>query len=299
LNPPFQRESVWQEVNRQCTGTTKSRLRWKEDRFRAFSLALPPIPEQRRIVDLIGALDDAITAAQTSLATCRSTWSLALSQFDSDAPTAPLHDLFAHIIGGAWGDAPGASDTAVLALGPKSYAGRISVDASAAAPRSLSAARAAERVLRDGDIVLERSGGSPTQPVGRVIRMEGNSPSNIVPSDFQRLLRPAPATADPAYVFWKMWLNYELGAPLPFQKATTSIRNLNIPAYLANVRIALPDRTEQMRFVQLAESFADAAEKQAGLANRLTELRADLLTALLSGEHEIPESYDELMEVAS
>ena len=123
--------------------------------------------------------------------------------------------------------------------------------------------------------------------------------SNIVPSDFQRLLRPDPAVAEPAYVFWRMWLNYELGASLPFQKATTSIRNLNVPAYLANVRIAVPDRTEQMRFVQLAESFADAAETQAAVVTRLTNLRADLLTALLSGEHEIPESYDELMEVAS
>ena len=154
---------------------------------------VPALSEQRRIVDLIGALDDAITTAQTSLVACRSTWSLALSQSASDAPSVPLHDLFAHIIGGAWGDAPGVSDIEVLALGPKSYAGRLSVDAGVAASRSLSAARASERVLRDGDIVLERSGGSPTQPVGRVIRMEGNSPSNIVPSDFQRLLRPDPA----------------------------------------------------------------------------------------------------------
>lgn len=29
----------------------------------------------------------------------------------------------------------------------------------------------------------------------------------------------------------------------------------------------------------------------------LRELRSNLLTALLSGEHEIPESYDELLEV--
>ena len=64
----FQQPSVWHEVHLECTGTTKSRLRWKEERFAAHTVLLPRLREQWRIVDLIGALDDAIAAAEASAA---------------------------------------------------------------------------------------------------------------------------------------------------------------------------------------------------------------------------------------
>ena len=154
-------------------------------------------------------------------------------------------------------------------------------------------------MLLPGDIVLERSGGSPTQPVGRVIRMSNEGASNVVPSDFQRLLRPDPSKAHPDFVFWSMWANYESGVVVPFQKATTSIRNLNIPQYLSQVLIALPAHAEQVKFAALAESYMTLVKGHEHQASQLLELRSSLLTALLSGQHEIPESYDELMGVAS
>ena len=276
----------------------RRRAPWQD--FERISILLPPLAEQRRIVDLIGAIDDAIASAEATASNARrSATSMLIHPMWEIAETVPLESVFEHVIGGTWGDPPGLSDVPVLALGPKSYAGRVEVDADTATVRSLPSKRAAGRMLLPGDIVLERSGGSPTQPVGRVIRMSNEGASNVVPSDFQRLLRPDPSKAHPDFVFWSMWANYESGVVVPFQKATTSIRNLNIPQYLSQVLIALPAHSEQVKFAALAESYMTLVKGHEHQASQLLELRSSLLTALLSGQHEIPESYDELMGVAS
>ncbi|WP_353080825.1 restriction endonuclease subunit S [Tessaracoccus lapidicaptus] len=282
-----------------ATGTTE-RKRLNEKEFVRIKMPIPPLREQRRIVDLIGALDDTVESAEVAARNARrSAASILVHPTWEIANTVPLESVFEHVIGGTWGDPPGVSEVPVLALGPKSYAGRVEVDAETATQRSLSSKRAAERVLRPGDIVLERSGGSLAQPVGRVIRMSNEGAPNVVPSDFQRLLRPDPSKAHAGFVFWSMWANYESGAVIPFQKATTSIRNLNIPQYLSQSRIALPAVEEQVRFAALAESFEAVVNRHEQQAKQLRELRSNVLTALMCGVHVIPDSYDELMGVAS
>ena len=118
---------------------------------------------------------------------------------------------------------------------------------------------------------------------------------NVVPSDFQRLLRPDPAKADPGFVFWHMWANYEAGHTVPFQRATTNIRNLDIPSYLAQTVMPLPDLAAQQQHGAMADSFATVATGYRAAAGRLRTLRSNLLTALLFGEHRIPEAYDQLV----
>jgi len=61
----FQQPHVWRDVETESTGTTASRSRWKEARFNAHRVALPPLDAQHRIVDLVGGLDANITALQS------------------------------------------------------------------------------------------------------------------------------------------------------------------------------------------------------------------------------------------
>lgn len=120
----------------------------------------------------------------------------------------------------------------------------------------------------------------------------------MVPSDFMRLLRVDPDLTDPGFAFWILWTLYRAGAPLEYQKYTTGIRNLNIPSYLEGTSVPVPaDLSEQRRLAAEAETFDTAVSAIKDETDRLRDLRSNLLTALLSGEHEIPESYDELMEV--
>ena len=274
-------------------------LPWKT--FASIEVDVPSSVEQRRIVDLIGALDNAIEAAKVSAAHLKKTQVAALAHILSEqcGSKQPLDSVFEHVIGGSWGSAPGVEDTNVISIGSSAYAlGRINVDPGLGAPRSLSRKRTAVRELRTNDIVLERSGGSPTQPVGRVLLMATEA-TGVVPSDFMRLLRVDASIADPKFVFWTLWSLYSTGASEPFQKFTTGIRNLNIPDYLRTTSISIPDDSaEQARFVELAEASSGASESGEEEIDRLRTLRSELLTALLSGAHEIPASYDEMMSVS-
>lgn len=258
----------------------------------------PSFEEQRRIVDLIGSVDDAIDAVEGDARSLQEFHATVLAK-DFKAITGdevPLDSLFGHIIGGSWGNPPGEDEVDVVALGPTAYAGgRTEVDPSLGSTRSLSQKRVNARALQVGDIVLERSGGSPTQPVGRVLRMSTAVP-NVVPSDFMRLLRPDTAKIEPGFAYWALWVKYRAGESLPFQKFTTGIRNLNIPDYLSQSTVRIPlERSEQVRIAELGDSLRAAFEALTGQATSLRTLRSDLLTALLSGAHLIPESYDERM----
>lgn len=74
------------------------------------------------------------------------------------------------------------------------------------------------------------------------------------------------------------------------------------PAAIAGVKFPLPPMEEQRRIVDLVGAVDNVIEHHRRLnglggGGELRELRSNLLTALLSGEHEIPASYDELLEV--
>lgn len=286
-----------QSMSDRCTGTVLRRKTLAVGAFLSIPIQLPPLFEQQRIVDLIGALDDAIEATEAhSSATARIHEDVLASQLNAMSGTQiPLESVFEHVMGGSWGNPPGEDEYDVIALGPSSYAAdSIEVNPHLGSARSLSTKRAEVRSLRQDDIVLERSGGSATQPVGRVIRMRSDVP-NIVPSDFMRLLRVNKNVADPGFVFWTLWSLYRSGASLPFQKFTTGIRNLNIPDYLRSCKITLPAENQQSRIAELGENLQRTSEAIKEQAESLRALRAELLSSLLSGAHGIPETYDELM----
>lgn len=290
--------SFHEEMSSRCVGSVLRRKTLSQGAFEAIPIDLPPIDEQRRIVDLIAAIDTAIDAADAEARATEDalTSTLAAAVAITDRGSHCLADMFNFMLGGAWGSEPGVDEQSVTALGPTAYRGGVtSVDPSPGSARSLSLRRAEARTLLPGDIVLERSGGSPTQPVGRVIRMDDSHPW-VVPSDFMRLLRVDISSTHPGFAFWVLWMSYRTGGALPFQKRTTSIFNLNITDYLAGVRFHLPAAKAQAEIATLGDSGWAAVESARATAGSLRVLRSNLLTVLLSGDHEIPQSYDRLLE---
>lgn len=70
-------------------------------------------------------------------------------------------------------------------------------------------------------------------------------------------------------------------------------------ANLGALTIPVPAPETQLGYVEPIMSLSEACKNAEAEAQQLRVFRSNLLTALLSGEHEIPESYDELVEVVS
>lgn len=89
-----------------------------------------------------------------------------------------------------------------------------------------------ERRLIPGDIVVERSGGGPKQPVGRVALFDPPDGRMYCTSNFTTAIRlKNPNEFDPTFVSLFLHGLYLSGATETLQRATTGIRNLDWTAY--------------------------------------------------------------------
>lgn len=109
------------------------------------------------------------------------------------------------------------------------------------------------RRLQYGDILLEKSGGGPTQPVGRVA-LFGLSEGDYSFSNFTARVRVVNNKANPLFVWLMLNAIYQRGGTEGLQKQTSGIRNLDNPAYQA-LKIPLPPLEVQQQIVAEIEGY--------------------------------------------
>jgi type I restriction enzyme S subunit len=137
-----------------------------------------------------------------------------------------------------------------------------------------------KRRLQFGDIILEKSGGGPKQPVGRVVLFDKEG-GDFSFSNFTSALRVLdPNELDFRFLHKLLHWIYLSGITEGMQSHSTGIRNLNGDAYKA-IRISYPTLHEQRRIVgQLDEAFEGIAVAKANAEQKLTAL-AELKKSLL------------------
>lgn len=115
------------------------------------------------------------------------------------------------------------------------------------------------RTLERGDIILEKSGGGPDQPVGRVAYFDTDGTYSY--SNFTCCIRILnKLEIDSKYLWYFLYSQYSFGATEKMQKQTTGIRNLIMPEY-KNLEIPLPPLKTQKEIVaKLDEKFAKLRE---------------------------------------
>jgi len=117
-----------------------------------------------------------------------------------------------------------------------------------------------KRQLEYGDIILEKSGGGPKQPVGRVIVFDKRDGKYSF-SNFTSVIRiNYDSQLDFVYLHRFLYFLYISGYTEKLQKHTTGIRNLDFAEY-KNTQVPLPPLTEQKRIVKiLDEKFREIEE---------------------------------------
>jgi len=142
------------------------------------------------------------------------------------------------------------------------------------------------RRLQFGDIILEKSGGGPKQPVGRVALFDKED-GDFSFSNFTAALRVLdPHELDFRFLHKFLYWTYLSGVTEGMQTHSTGIRNLNGDAYKA-IKITFPPLPEQRRIVGiLDEAFEGIATAKANaeknLQNARTIFESHLQSLLLS-----------------
>ena len=94
-----------------------------------------------------------------------------------------------------------------------------------------------EKYLRKGDIIIEKSGGSDNQPVGRVIFFEAPEKTYLF-NNFTELLRVKDHSSwFPKYIFYALFANYRRGGTKQFENKTTGLHNLKTDDYVKRFEI--------------------------------------------------------------
>lgn len=110
--------------------------------------------------------------------------------------------------------------------------------------------------LKDGDILVEKSGGSPIQPVGRVVIFEGTQGAYCF-SNFLQCIRLDTTKCLPYYLFVYLRAVYTLNYMEYLQNQTTGIKNL-IWEEFVDIPIVLPPKNIQEK---LAKEIKDRMNK--------------------------------------
>lgn len=156
----------------------------------------------------------------------------------------PLGDLLESSDSGVWGDED--LEAGISVLRSTNFNADGTLDLTKLTFRALDARDQSRKLLRAGDILLEKSGGGPKQPVGRVCLFLGDAVPHAF-GNFIARLRPGKSVLS-AYLFYYLWQFHSSGKTSHYQKQTTGIRNLEFKRYLT---IPVPVRSieEQQRIV--------------------------------------------------
>lgn len=186
------------------------------------------------------------------------------------AGAVPLKRLFSSVRGGAWGTEPGTDDVTLPCVrGTDFDYAHLRVDLSSAPLRGFSRADVAMRAARRNDLIIEKSGGGETQPVGRVALHDHDD--LVMPTNFAGRLRPARDVDSrfACYVFASLYAGGRTRAAI---KQTTGIQNLDLDALLAT-RVRCPELPEQ-------RAIADYLERETARIDALIERKQRLIQLL-------------------
>lgn len=260
--------------------------------LRRLTIPLPPLVEQRRIVDLIAAVDDAIDAAEAEADTAAQVLARIRHQaFTVPTERKPAGELFDVAIGKQRSAAKADGDNVVPYLRSANVElGRIRVDDVLEMHFS---EREIERLaLMSGDVLVTE--GSASEKAVGVPAVWCDEIDGVVGIQNALLrFRAVPGATIPSFTeHWVFWA-YESGTFREIANGT-NIKHVGVERAKLLPVVVLDER-EQLAVTAVMDAARDATDIAQSTAGMLRALRSNLLTVLLSGEHEIPASYDHLL----
>ncbi len=185
-----------------------------------------------------------------------------------------LCNLFEKPLSGEWGNEPTFENNTVEIIRSTNFSSDIRIKKdSEIVKRDIDYKKITSKKLQSGDIIIEKSGGSPSQPVGRILFYDPNDNETRLCNNFTSVLRTKKGN-NPKFIAYLLFDLYKKGEVLKYQNKTTGIINLKLNDYLKSTIIPLPPLETQQKIVAIldkAQSLIDKRKEQLELMDKLVE----------------------------
>ena len=143
--------------------------------------------------------------------------------------------------------------------------------------------------LESEDLVVEISGGSPTQSTGRVCRISTELLSkykdSLICTNFCRAIKPTVGFS--SYIFYLWEYLYSQGVMFTYENGTTGIKNLDMNRLIQKELIVIPNKNILKEFSILVNSNNKIIQSNGKESENLSSLRDSLLPQLMNNEFKI------------
>lgn len=143
-----------------------------------------------------------------------------------------------------------------------------------------------DKSLCDGNVVVEISGGSPTQSTGRIVLVDrafvadcGNA---LICTNFCKSLE---IKEDYSMFFYLLWQYlYDLRVMFIYENGSNGLKNLNVNSLIERESFVIPTKEVVSKFNSVVSDLLSTKQANGIEVSRLASLRDTLLPKLMSGE---------------
>lgn len=126
-----------------------------------------------------------------------------------------------------------------------------------------------KKQLQRGDILLEKSGGTPKKPVGKLAFFDYEG--TFLCSNFNQVMRPNRSVAVPKYLYYLLLNLYQNGVFYRYTRKTTGLQNIQIKALLKHF-IDLPSTAVQRERASILGTIDDLSRSLAQMTTLCEQL---------------------------
>lgn len=276
-------------------------------------IKIPRLSEQKRIAAILSVLDDKIELnnrinknLEAQAQAIFKSWFVNFEPFqdgdfvDSELGKIPkgwrlgtLNDLVESTFGGDWGkEVPSGNYTKEVYCIRGADIPEIKRGNKGKMPaRYILHKNFANKQLCNNDIVIEISGGSPTQSTGRSTLITqfllDRYDKDMICTNFCRAIKPL---ANYSYYICYLWQYlYNKGVMFSYENGTTGIKNFDINGFLSEETVVIPPCEIAEQFLNVIMPYVKLTYSYGQQNEALSKLRDTLLPKLMSGEIQIPQ----------
>ena len=274
------------------TGTTFAEISGSV--VKSIDISLPPLPTQRRIASILSSLDDKIDLLHRENATLEQMAETLFRQWfvveaKEEWEEGKLGDYVVETVGGEWGkENPEGDYTKAVQCIRGTDIADLNVGLADKTPiRFVKESKFEKIEPRNGDIIMEISGGTENQSTGRVAYINEDVKTlfqyPIVFSNFSRLLRVNEKYT--YFLFCYLKYLYDQDEFFNLENGSSGIKNLDYKALLYELTYTMPKEKELiLEFNEKVSPFFNKINKNKKQIQTLIQTRDGLLPKLMSNE---------------